>query len=126
PSQWYLAHVRTPDWEIAGATFAGSPGFAAGFNGHLAWGVTAGLTDNADLFLEELSSDGRRAKYGNQFVECKVHEEMIQVKGQNAVTETVVETPRGPIISPVFGGGWPALSLRAVWLLPLPSRGFLE
>ncbi|MFL5340858.1 MAG: penicillin acylase family protein, partial [Gemmataceae bacterium] len=126
PSQWYLAHIRTPEWALAGGTFAGSPGFAAGFNGHVAWGVTAGLTDNADLFLEQLSPDGRRVKQGDQFVECRVHEEIIKVKGEKPVTETVVETPRGPVISPVLGGGWPALSLRAVWLLPLPIRGLLD
>ena len=126
PSQWYLAHVRTPEWSLAGATFAGSPAFAAGFNGHLAWGVTAGLIDNADLFLEHLGADGRHVKQGDQFVECTVHEEIINVKNGEPVVERVVQTPRGPIISPALAGEWPALSLRAIYLDPLPVRGFLE
>ena len=42
PPHWYLAHLMTPEWSIAGATLAGTPGFAAGHNGHVAWGVTAG------------------------------------------------------------------------------------
>ena len=125
PSQWYLAHIRTPDWSIAGATFAGGPGFAAGFNGHVAWGVTAGLSDNADLFLEQLSADGCQVKQGERWVDCQVREEIIRVKGGEPVAEKVIETRRGPIISSAFEGGWPALSLRAVWLLPLPIRGFL-
>ena len=44
------------------------------------------------------------------------------------MTETVLVTPRGPIISPAFadGDGYKqALSLRAVWLDPLPLRGLL-
>jgi penicillin amidase len=125
PSQWYLAHLRTPEWSLAGATFAGSPAFAAGFNGHLAWGVTAGLIDNTDLFLEHLSADGRSVRQGGGFVLCDVHRETIQVKNSSPVTEAVVETPRGPIISPALAGEWPALSLRAVWLDPLPVSGFL-
>ncbi len=126
PSQWYLAHVRTPEWSVAGAVFAGSPGFAAGFNGHVAWGVTAGLIDNADLFLEHVGPDGRSVKQGDQFVECSAIEEMIQLRNGQRIVETVLETPRGPIISPALSGHWPALALRAVWLDPLPVRGFLS
>ncbi len=126
PPQWYLAHLRTPDWSLAGATFAGSPCFAAGFNGHLAWGVTAGLIDNTDLFLEQLGPDGRSVKRGDRFVPCEVHRETIRVKGGESIVEEVVETPRGPIISPALAGNWPALSLCAVWLDPLPVRGFIS
>jgi penicillin amidase len=125
PGPWYLAHIRTPDWSIAGATFTGSPGFAAGFNGHVGWGVTAGLIDNADLFLEEIGPDGRSVRRGSRFVECALRKEVIQVKGQAATTETVLETPLGPIVSPALAGEWPALSLSAIWLRPLPVRGFL-
>ena len=32
PPQWYLAHVRTPEWTLAGATFAGFPVLAIGHN----------------------------------------------------------------------------------------------
>ena len=59
PAPWYLAHVRTPKWTAAGATFVGAPAFPAGHNDVAAWGVTAGLVDNSDLFLEEVGPDGR-------------------------------------------------------------------
>ncbi len=58
PPHWYLAHIRTPQWRVAGAALAGAPGIIVGHNGHVAWGVTAGLTDNTDLFLEESVPDG--------------------------------------------------------------------
>ena len=45
PPPWYLAHLRTPRWEIGGASFVGGPAFPKGFNGHVAWGITAGCTD---------------------------------------------------------------------------------
>ncbi len=55
PPIWYLAHIRTPDWSVAGATFAGTPGFVMGHNGHAAWAPTAGLVDNTDLYVEEVA-----------------------------------------------------------------------
>ena len=127
PPPWYLAHVRTPDWAVAGATFAGSPVFPIGHNGFACWGITAGLTDNTDLFLETLGPDGRTARGADgTFHPCEVRQELIRVKGGPDVVEEVVVTPRGPVISPVVPGVTDAVSLRAVWLDPRPLRGFLD
>lgn len=125
PSPWYLAHIDTPAWSVAGAVLVGSPGFAAGFNGHLAWGATAALIDNADWFIEEFDESGTRVRHGDGWVETTRRREVIKVRGGRDLVEEVRETPRGPIVSPAFEGRWPALSLRAVWLEPRPTRGFL-
>jgi penicillin amidase len=118
PGPWYLAHVRTPTWSVAGATFAGTPTFAIGHNDEACWGVTAGLTDNTDLWLEPTGSDGRPD--GEHF------DEVIEVKGQADHVERVTVTPRGPVVSPLLEGVPFALSLQAVWLMPLPLDGFLS
>jgi penicillin amidase len=125
PAHWYLAHVRTPEWAAAGATFPGGPNIVAGHNGHAAWGVTAGLIDNTDLFREQIGSDGCSVREGDRFVPCPVREEVIHVKGGETLTERVLVTPRGPIVSPALEAGDEALSLRALWLDPLPVRGLL-
>jgi penicillin amidase len=125
PSHWYLARVATPRWQVAGATLLGAPGFPVGFNGHAAWGVTAGLTDNTDLFLEEIGPDGTSVRVGDEFVPCTVHRESIDVKGGETVVEEVLETPHGPIIGPAFAENEAAIAMRAVWLDPLPVRGIL-
>src|SRR5205085_7605650 len=49
-----------------------------------------------------------------------------RVKGGPDVAEDVLVTPRGPVISPLLPGLADAVSLRAVWLDPLPLRGFLD
>lgn len=54
PPYWYLAHIRTPDWAVAGASFVGGPTFPVGHNDSAAWGVTFGFVDNTDLFIEEM------------------------------------------------------------------------
>jgi penicillin G amidase len=126
PAHWYLMRVRTPGFAVAGATFLGGPSFPVGHNGHAAWGVTAGLIDNTDLFLEQVGADGASVRQGDGFVPCPVREEVIQVRGAGPVTERVLVTPRGPVISPALPGVSEALSLRATWLDPLPIGGLLR
>lgn len=127
PAPWYLAHVRTPEWAVAGAGFVGSPAFPIGHNGHAAWGVTAGLTDNTDLFLETLGPGGTSVRQSDgSFAPCERRTETIRVKGGPDVVEDVLVTPRGPVVSPLFDEpGAEVLSIRAVWLDPLPVWGFL-
>ena len=72
PSVWYLAHVATPEWELAGATVAGSPGMGVGHNGTVAWGMTNGGADIVDLFLEEVSDDGTSVRDGSGWAECEI------------------------------------------------------
>jgi len=126
PAPWYLAHLRTPAWEVAGASFVGGPAFPSGHNGHAAWGITAGCTDGADLFWEELDAAGTTARgpAGDEPVE-RIREE-IPVRGTSPVVEDVVVTARGPIVTPILDGVTPSLSLSAVWLTPAPVRGLLD
>jgi penicillin amidase len=118
PGHWYLLHVVTPEWAVAGASLAGAPAVAAGHNGHAAWGVTAGLTDNTDLFLEEMGGDGRSVRRGDDFVPCEAIPEVITVRGAEPVDLDVLITDRGPIVGPAFDGEMGALSLSATWLQP--------
>jgi len=126
PPHWYLVRLRTPSWGLAGASMIGSPALATGHNGFAAWGVTAGLADTSDLFLEEVAPDGRGVRRGDGFEACEVRREVIEVKGHSPVVEDVLVTPRGPIISPGLAGDLPAISMRAVWLDAKPARGFLR
>jgi penicillin amidase len=126
PVHWYFVSVRTPSKAVAGATFVGGPGVLVGHNGTGCWGVTSGLVDNTDLFIEEIGSDGASVKQGDRFVPCEVVDELIPVKGAAAVTERVLLTPRGPIVSPALVESPRALSMRAVWLDPMPITGLFR
>lgn len=126
PPPWYLAHVRTPEWAVCGATTPGVPGFPAGHNGTAAWGSTAGLLDNSDLFVEEVGPDGASVREGDGWAPCEVVEERIKVKGGGDVVEKVLVTARGPIVSPALENVDRALSVKAVWLDPRPVRGLVD
>ncbi|GIW83500.1 MAG: peptidase S45 [Gemmataceae bacterium] len=127
PPPWYLAHVRTPEWEATGAMLAGSLGFGIGHNGFCAWGVTAALSDNTDLFVEILHPDGSSVREPDGgWKPCERVQEVIHVRRGADYVEEVLITPRGPIVTPALADVPYALSLRAVWLEPLPIDGFLS
>lgn len=118
PPHWYLAHLATPHWTVTGASLPAVPTFAAGHNQHAAWGVTAGLIDNTDLFIEEVGPDNASVRRGGEFVPCEVRREVIEVRGSEPVTIDVLETDRGPVVGPAFEGPFGALSMSATWLRP--------
>jgi penicillin amidase len=126
PAPLYLVHVTTPEWAMAGATLVGGPAVVAGHNGFAAWGLTAALFDNTDLFQEEIGKDGCSVRSGDDFAPCEVIHERIDVRRGKPVTERVVITPRGPIVGPALTGEMGALSLRVFWLDNLPFEGFLR
>ena len=125
PSHWYLARVSTPQWSVAGASLVGAPGVPVGFNGHCAWGVTAGLTDNTDLFLMDISADGSSVRVGDDIVSCETITETIKVNGGEDVVEQVLITPHGPVIGPALDDTEASIAMRAVWLGTTPVTGLL-
>jgi penicillin G amidase len=125
PPHWYLCRIQTPAWSAAGGSFIGGPAITAGHNGFCAWGLTAGCVDSADIFIEEISPDGAGVREGDSFVRCPVHREVIRVREGDSFVEHVLESPRGPIVSPALGEEKLSISLRAVWLDPLPVEGLV-
>ncbi|MBS1195700.1 MAG: penicillin acylase family protein [Actinobacteria bacterium] len=126
PPFWYLLHVTTPEWSLAGASLPGAPALAVGHNGHVAWGVTAGLIDNTDFFLEEVGPDGASVRRGDRFVPCEVRTEVIEVRGRLPETVRVLVTDRGPLVGPAFAGEVGNLSMSATWLVPRSLGALFE
>jgi penicillin G amidase len=137
PNLGYLARVKCPGFTVAGISIAGIPAFITGHNGHAAWGSTSAQVDNADLFLEELSEDGRRVRQGDTWTTCLEHVEQIPVKGEEPQQLRVIRTPRGTVVAragdsdaSIFEpvprvGRANALSFAATWLERRPTRSLL-
>jgi penicillin amidase len=62
PGVFYLAHLETPDFTVAGATMPGGPQVLIGFTRHLAWGMTTSYSDTQDL-LRLQAAPGRTDAY---------------------------------------------------------------
>ncbi len=126
PSYWYLARLRTPEWECSGAGLAGAPGMIIGQNESMAWSVTAGRADESDLFIEEVDASGSRVRRSDDWVDVTKRSERIEVRWGHDVVEEVTVTDRGPIITPLDVGQPWRLSLAASWLGDEPLRGFFD
>lgn len=132
PPLMYLAQIRAPGLEVAGASWVGLPAFGPGHNGFAAWGVTAAHADNTDLFLEQVGPDGRSLRRGDDFVPCETLQERIVVRGGDDVVEEVLIGPSGPVVVRASDDAVPdvalppranALSMSATWLAERPYCG---
>ncbi len=122
PAFWYLVHLSTPEWSVAGASAVGAPGVAVGHNDAVGWGVTNSGADVVDLYLEQ---DAVFSLDGDRPADVRVLEERIAVRGGAEVVERVVVTPRGPVVSSAQDGS-PAVSMRATYLEEIPLAGVLD
>ena len=106
PGIWYLARLKTPSGEIAGATAPGSAVVVIGHNDRIAWGFTNTESDVEDLFIEKLdpADPGRYLTPGGTeaFV---TRDETIAVKDAAPVRLTVRATRHGPVLSDALPEG---------------------
>ncbi|HEX2227172.1 MAG TPA: penicillin acylase family protein [Candidatus Binatia bacterium] len=107
PSIWYLMHLcaapgssATDAYEVWGATLPGCPGVQVGHNRCIAWGITAALCDDVELYREKIHRlepdlyelDGRWQVMNRQ-------RETIPIRGKRPAERTVRWTRHGPVIT---------------------------
>ncbi len=96
PELFVELEVHAPGLDVRGATGPGIPVIAVGHNGRLAWGITSGLDDDDDLYVERLAGKERyRFKGRTRKMTCRT--ETIRVSGAKAVKERVCRTVHGPV-----------------------------
>jgi penicillin G amidase len=125
PGVWYLAHLVTPELDIAGVTSPGSPFIVLGHNKHIAWGFTDTIGDVEDVYVEKLDpKDPNRYLTPDGSQPFVTRAETIAVHGEAAVQITVRETRHGPVISDLGGAYRDAspqgavLAAQIAWLMP--------
>ena len=98
PAALYLAHLRSPEADLAGAALAGVPVFWWGRNPKLAWAaVNAGVVVT-DLYTETLRRRGSEYHDGRSWRPLDAHVEEIAVRGGGDVTLAVRRTAHGPLL----------------------------
>ena len=119
PGFFHLVHIRGGVLDVAGADIPGLPGVAIGHNGALAWGLTAGLADVADCYVEQLDpEDPGRYRTPDGWSRGRWRVETIAVRDGAPVVERVLETRHGPIVGPALPGEERAIALDATSLAP--------
>jgi penicillin amidase len=123
PGPWYLACIKTPGQEIAGATAAGVPLVVIGHNDHVAWGFTTTTADVEDLFVEKVDpADPTKYLTPKGSAPFTTRRETILVRGATSAEITVRATRHGPVLSDVLPPGTAdpgyLLALSATFLVP--------
>jgi len=101
PSVWYECHLTAPGVNAAGATIPGVPGVAIGHNDHVAWGITATMHVQTDLYVEEIDP-GDRLRYRTEDGWANMDRvvDVIPVKGErDAEPHETRLTRHGPIVT---------------------------
>ncbi|HJU15433.1 MAG TPA: penicillin acylase family protein [Stellaceae bacterium] len=103
PGVWFLARLKTPRHDIAGATAPGSPFVVIGHNERIAWGFTSTGSDVEDLFVEKVDPDDPgRYLTPDGSAPFIVRHEVIPVRGAAPVALTIRATRHGPVLSDVL------------------------
>jgi penicillin amidase len=112
PSIWYELHLQVRGGpEVAGVTFAGSPGVIIGFNRDVAWSFTNTGADVRDHYRETVDDPARPTRYqvDGAWRPLELREEAIRgPTGEVIAVDTLRLTHRGPLMS--VQGQW--LSIR--------------
>lgn len=110
PALWYENHLVGGDYAVTGASIPGTVGVIIGHNARIAWGVTNGMNDVQDLYLEQFDPAdpaGLRYNVAGQWAEATLVNEAIIVRDRplrqrtHIVNHPVRITRHGPVISPL-------------------------
>jgi penicillin amidase len=99
PSIWYQIQLTAPGVNVYGASLPGSPNVIIGYNNKVSWGVTnvdADVLDWYQIKFKDCATD--QYWYNNQWRKTTKRTEVINVRGQRPITETVVYTHFGPVV----------------------------
>lgn len=101
PSILYQQHLVVPGmYDVAGAIFPGVPGVIVGHNQRVSWAFTNGMSDVQDLYIEKQNPDNpHQFEHNGKWVDAKVVQEEIKVKGSESVRFETVITRHGPLIN---------------------------
>ena len=96
PELFVEYEVHAPGLDVRGVTGPGIPVIAAGHNGRIAWGITSGLGDDDDLYVERLAGKERyRFKGRTRKMRCR--NETFKVSGAKSVKRRFCRTVHGPV-----------------------------
>jgi penicillin G amidase len=120
PAVWYFARLKSPEFDVIGATLPGIPFVILGRTSSAAWGFTNTGPDTQDLYLEQIDpANAAQYKTPMGMASFVQRSEVIKIKGQGAVTHVVRSTRHGPVLSdaqksydPILNKSKYALALR--------------
>ena len=108
PSRFWEVRIHAGELEGSGVTRAGSPYIGLGHTRHLAWAMTTGGPDTADVYVLTLDAGGTRYLYDGAWRELERREVTIGVRGGEPRREMLHYSHHGPIIARQGTRAWAA------------------
>ncbi|MQC28088.1 MAG: penicillin acylase family protein, partial [Chloroflexi bacterium] len=119
PPVFHVSHLSGGVIDAAGADLPGTPGIALGHNRTLAWGITAGMADVADCYVETIDpAHPDRYLTPDGWALGVTRQERIDVCGREPAWIGVLETRHGVVIGAALAGDDRAIALRSTALEP--------
>ena len=113
-SRFWEFRIRAGELHGSGFTLPGSPYIGLGHTRHLAWAMTTGGPDTADVYELTLHrEDPSRYLYDGEWREMTRREFSIEVKGAGAHPFTIWDTHYGPVIASKDGRAYAARTAYA-------------
>ncbi len=98
PNIWYEVEIHTPEMSVHGVSLPGLPLVVIGFNEDIAWGSTNSGQDVLDWYqITWQDSSRRQYLLGDQYTSSSLRPEVIQIRGQPSVIDTIRYTHWGPV-----------------------------
>jgi len=101
PSIWFEVVLESPEFRVAGFSIPGSPGIVIGRNENIAWGLTNGMIDDSDYFIEKIDTLNKTYLQNGKKLELKVKKISLTVKDRPVEFKTYW-THHGPILNTIF------------------------
>ncbi|MEA2481232.1 MAG: penicillin amidase [Thermoleophilaceae bacterium] len=106
PELFIEMELHGPNLNARGATAPGVPVLALGHNEHVAWGITSGLSDDDDLYVEKLAGDAEHYTYKGKTLAMDCRDETFTYRAQpttpgadptGSETRRICRTVHGPV-----------------------------
>lgn len=98
PSIWYQIQLDAPGVNVNGVSIPGSPCVIIGYNNTISWGVTNVDADVYDWYQIKFKDASKNEYwYNNQWNKVKKRIEVINIRGQEPLNDTVLYTHHGPV-----------------------------
>jgi acyl-homoserine-lactone acylase len=100
PSRFWEFRVHAGNWHGSGFTLAGLPYIGLGHNAKVAWAMTTGGPDTADIYELTLNPDNpNQYRYEGQWRDMVQRVEVIEIRDKQPEEVTVFASHHGPIVA---------------------------
>ncbi|MBV8391206.1 MAG: penicillin acylase family protein [Mucilaginibacter sp.] len=99
PSIWYQLQMVSPTVNVYGVSLPGAPCIVIGYNQKISWGVTNVDADVLDWYQVKFKDNTKNEYwYNNHWNKTSKRVEIIKIRGQKPVYDTVIYTHHGPVV----------------------------